>query len=304
MMRERLPVFHIGANKAGSTTLQQALFARHPDVQSLGKPRPNAEAGNAVETIVTACDARSGRDHRGLDTDAVRKMWQRAIADANGCVPVFSNEELIRFYLYGEPDGDRLARAVTAMAGPVRVVIVTRHQVRLLESLYIHKANSSNYMTPEDWLATEPEGFAHGYKFYEIAEAWMRLVGEDNVGVFVFEELARDSAVFARRMCEFIGIDADIGERLLASQHQNVRKSARTQTYAKLRSAFFPELSFGNALPSPVRRAWRNYLERGRRAQVDLPPGWLSRINDYYSSDNRRLAERFHLPLQHYDYPM
>jgi len=302
MTRTRLPVFHIGANKAGSTTLQQALFARHPEILSLAKPQPNADAEKAVDAIVAACDKR--RADGDWDASSVRALWQRAVTDADGRVPIFSHEELIRYHLYSPPDGERLARAVTAMAGPVRVVMVIRHQVRLIESLYIHKANSSNYLRADDWLATEPENFAYAYRFCEIAEAWMRVVGKDNVGVFIFEELAADSAAFARRLCSFIGVDADIAVQLLANQHQNIRKSARVQAYARLRAAFFPDVSFGRALPSPLRRRWRNYLDGGRRAKVDLPATWLSRINDHYSADNRKLAERFGLPLQSYGYPM
>jgi len=302
MTRTQLPVFHIGANKAGSTTLQQALFARHPGILSLAKPQPNADAEKAVDAIVAACDKRrAGGD---WDANNVRALWRRAIVDADGRVPVYSHEELIRYHLYSPPDGDRLARAVTAMAGPVRVVIVIRHQVRLIESLYIHKANSSNYLGADDWLSSESENFAYAYRFCEIAEAWMRVVGNENVGVFLFEELAADSAAFARRLCAFLGVDAEIAVQLLANQHQNIRKSARTQAYAKLRAAFLPEISFGKALPPPLRRVWRSYLERGHRAKIDLPPNWLSKITKYYSADNRRLAERFQLPLQSYGYPM
>ena len=303
MIREPMPVFHIGANKAGSTTLQQALFARHPEVLSLAKPHPNADAEKAVDAIVAACDRR-GSSRGALDVNAVRELWQRGVADVGGRAPISSHEELIRYYLYGSPDNDRLARTIVEIAGPVRVAIVVRHQLRLIESLYIHKANSSNYLPPDEWLASAPESFMCGYRFCEIAESWMRVVGEDNVGIFVFEELAADFVTFAKRLCTFIGIDADIGVSLLARQHENVRKSTRTQAYAKLRGNFFPEISFGKALPSPVRRFWRNYLEGGRRARVDLPPVWLDRISEYYSSDNRRLAERFHLPLQAYGYPM
>ena len=299
----RLPVFHIGANKAGSTTLQQALFARHAEVLSLAKPTPNADAEQAMDAIVSVCDERQ-RGENALDLETVRALWRRALTGAAGRVPVYSHEELIRSHLYGQPQPERLAKAVVAMAGPVRVVIVIRHQVRLIESLYIHKANSSNFLRPEDWLATEPENFAFGYRFCEIAEAWARVVGEDNVGVFIFEELAADSAAFAQRLCGFLGIDAEIAVQLLANQHQNIRKSARTQAYGKLRAAFLPEISFGRALPPPLRRAWRSYLEGGHRAKVDLPPNWLGRITNYYSADNRRLAERFHLPLQSYGYPM
>ncbi|MEX0803116.1 MAG: sulfotransferase [Candidatus Binatia bacterium] len=304
-MPRRLPVFHIGANKAGSTTLQRALFARHSEVLNLAKPAPVAEAAQAVAVIVKTCDSRQ-KISPATDRDEIRQLWRQAVAAAeiDGRVPVFSHEELIRYYLYGEPDPERLPKAIVAMAGPLRVAIVVRHQVKLIESLYIHKANSSNFLTAEKWLASQPEWFAYGYRFYEIAEAWMRIVGEENVGVFVFEEMAKDSASFARRLCDFVGIDAEMGVQLLARQHENVRKSERTQKYAKLRSAVLPDISLGNALPAPLRGAWRNFLEAGPPARIELPPIWLSRIEDYYGLDNRKLAERFHLPLRHYGYPM
>ena len=252
-MSKRLPVIHIGANKAGSTTLQRALFARHPEVLSLGKPEPVPEAQRAIEATLEACDSRE-QIKRPFDGD-LRQMWQQAIASAGERVPVFSREELIRFYFYGAPDPERLPKAVLKMTGPLRVVMVVRHQVKLIESLYIHKANSSNFRTAEKWIAGQPEWFAYGYRFCEIAEAWARVVGEENVGVFLFEELVNDSDAFAKRLCNFIGIDAQIGMQLLSKRHENVRKSERTQNYARLRSAFFPEISFGSVLPAPLRRA-------------------------------------------------
>jgi hypothetical protein len=302
-MSNRLPVFHIGANKAGSTTLQKALFARHPGVLSLGKPEPAEAALAAVSTIRDYCDMRE-KHSAPLDREALRASWQAAIANANGRLPVFSREELIRYYLYGEPDRERLPRAIVDMTGPVKMVMVVRHQVRLIESLYVQKANSSHYLEPEEWLTSQPDWFAFGFRFSEIAEAWGRAVGRENVGVFVFEELVKDPATFGQRLCDFIGIDAKTGVPLLLNQHENVRKSDRTQAYAKIRSSFFPQLSLGKLMPAPLRNAWRNYLEGGGRAKVDIPAHWIERIKDHYVADNRKLAKEFGLPLESYGYPL
>jgi hypothetical protein len=302
-MADRLPVFHIGANKAGSTTLQRALFARHPGVLSLGKPEPVKAALKAVSAIHDHCDVRE-KSPSPLDRDALRASWLSAIADANGRLPVFSREELVRYYLYGGTDPDRLPRAISEMAGPVRVVLVIRHQVRLIESLYVQKANSANYLEPEEWLKSQPDWFAFGFRFAEVADAWGRVVGRQNVGVFVFEEMVRDTAGFGKRLCDFIGIDAGIGVPLLLHQHENVRKSDRTQVYARFRSSFFPRVSLGTLLPAPVRNAWRNYLEGGRRAKVELPAQWMDRIRDHYVADNRRLAKEYQLPLEEHGYPL
>ncbi len=304
-MSERLPVFHIGANKAGSTTLQKALFARHPEVVSLGKPAPVPAAQSAVADVLRGCDRREV-DPPEIDAETVSARWCEAVesARAQRRVPVFSREELIRHYFYGDPDTQRLPRAITNMVGPARIVIVARHQVKLIESLYIHKTNTTNYQAPDEWFQSEPELYAYGYRFHDIADAWAQTVGEENVGVFLFEEMVKDAATFARRLCDFIEIDPEIGAHLLTGQHENVRKSKRTQTYVRIRSALLPNRSLGNLLPAPLRRAWRGYLEGGHGARVELPREWLARIEDYYRNDNRRLAERFGLPLQSHGYPI
>lgn len=302
-MTDRLPVFHIGANKAGSTTLQRALFVRHPEVLNLGKPEPAKVLRSVLSSIQDHCDARNQK-RQPLDRERLRESWKAATANADGRLPVFSHEELIRYYFYGEPDPERLPRVIVEMAGPVRVVIVVRHQVRLIESLYVHKANSANYLDPDAWLNSEPEWFAYGFRFSEVAEAWGRVVGRENVGVFVFEEMVGNAPAFARSLCDFVGIDARSGTGLLISQHENVRKSDRTQAYARLRSSFFPRVSFGKLLPGPIRNSWRSYLEGGKPAKVKLPADWIDRIRNYYAADNRKLAAEYQLPLKEHGYPL
>lgn len=302
-----LPVFHIGANKAGSTTLQQALFARHPQVHSLGKPEPVADAQEAIAALLAACDRQdpSARMPDPPQIKQTRTQWGRARdATAAGCVPVFSREELIRYRYYGDPDPLRLPRMIADMAGPVRVVIVTRHQLKLIESLYIHKTNMSSMAAPDEWIARDPDQFAYGYRFHNIADAWAQVVGQENVGVFMFEDMVKDSAGFAQRLCAFIGIDGDIGAQLLTGRHENVRKSRRTQAYAKLRAGLGPGVALGRLLPTGIRRAWHNYLDAGPRARANLPIEWVRRMEDCYREDNRLLAQRFGLDLRKHDYPM
>jgi hypothetical protein len=300
-MSSRRPVFHIGANKAGSTTLQEALFARHPEILSLGKPADRKSPGDAiraVDAIRAACE-----NGAIAANDEVRGLWQGAIAHAEGRLPVFSHEELIRHRYYASQDPKRMPKAIVDMAGPVRVVIVTRHQIDLIESLYIHKSNVKTYLPPDRWLAANSDWIST-YRFHDVADAWAGVVGEENVGVFLFEELVRDTKSFAARLAGFMGIDAETTATLLSAQHKNPRKSGRTQAYVKFRSTFFPQASLGALLPAGIRRVWRGYLEGGTPSRESLPDNWLASIKDGYRSDNRKLADRFRLPLDQYNYPI
>jgi hypothetical protein len=297
----RWPVFHIGANKAGSTTLQEALFARHPDIYNLGKPFDRYNPGRAYHVVQALRDGCVNGGMPSLSEQSV--LWRKAIEPAAGRLPVFSHEELIRREYYPDDDPTRFARAIVEVVGPVRVVIVTRHQVDLIESLYIHKANVTTYLPPDQWLAANPD-WIRAYCFHETANAWAEVVGEENVGVFLFEELAREPKSFAASLAGFMGIDPAPAATLLTGQHKNQRKSNRTQIYVRLRSAFLPRARLGAILPAGIRRAWHNYLEGGAPSRERLPDDWLAMIKDRYRIDNRKLADRFRLPLERYDYPM
>lgn len=78
-----------------------------------------------------------------LEPGRLRELLQRATAPARaeGKLPVVSYEELIRPHYYSAPKQTRLPEAIRTMAGQVRVVIVARYQLKLIKSLYVHKAN-------------------------------------------------------------------------------------------------------------------------------------------------------------------
>ena len=50
-----VPVLHVGFHKCGSTTLQGALFARHPGIAYLGEPKENPRVLAAVSNVWKSC---------------------------------------------------------------------------------------------------------------------------------------------------------------------------------------------------------------------------------------------------------
>jgi hypothetical protein len=195
--------------------------------------------------------------------------------------------------------------AVAAIVGPLKVVIVIRNQLMLIESLFFHKyLQFERYQTLDRWLETSAERTAFGYGFYDVASAWAEVVGENNVGVFLFEELVSDSRSFANRLCAFVGIDPEVASQLLLQKPENLRKGSRLLAYAKLRSRILPNSSLSALLPAALQPHWRRFIEGGRRPKIEIPPEWRDRLEDYYAPQNRKLAERFRLPLEVYGYPL
>jgi hypothetical protein len=298
-----LPVLHVGFHKCGSTTLQGALFSRHPQIANLGEPHEDPSALEAIRGILQSCSA-NPRKHRDLDLDRSRHLWQQALAKvAPGKVPVFSKETLTMSEFYTRPGDDRIPERLRSVVGPAKIIIVVRHQIRLIESLYLYQAKGARYEAAEHWLG-ERDDDLHLYRYDTMVNAFVQHFGRENVAVLLFEELKTDAASFARQACNFIGVDAEQGAALIRGERRNQRVSQRYLLYSKLRKGFGMYIQFGRVVPNALRQAFNDFITSGAEAKIQLPRGWVANMEQYFRDDNRRLAQQWRLPLGKYDYPL
>jgi Sulfotransferase family len=302
----RLPVLHIGFNKAGSTTLQNGLFHRHPEVACLGEPCHDRYPGvhEAMFNAMLSCHRDPAR-RVPFDLANSRRLWHETLeALEPGKMPVYSKESLVRMEFYEGPGDHRLPEKLYAITGPARIVIMGRHQIKLLESLYITRTKGHYYLSPDDWFKANHGGWAHIYQYYAMASAYATVYGRENVGVFLLEDLVGDVTSFAQRLCEFIGIDPAAGAELLQGQRWNTRTTQRTHIYSRLRKSLGPDIRLSRFAPAPVRNAFLNFMEGGRSARVELPTNWVAEMEAYYRDDNCKLAAEWGLPLKDHGYPL
>src|SRR5581483_6738487 len=216
-----LPVLHVGFHKSGSTTLQNALFARHSQIANLGEPEEHPKALDAMRNAWESCN-RDPAERKIFELERDRALWQQALGEVeSGKVPLFSKERLTLFEHCSEAGDPCLPHKLRQVVGPARIVIVTRHQIKLVESLYYSKTDGE--LTPEQWLQMKTEGALnrerfHVYRYHAFAESYADAFGRENVGIFMLEELAADVDSFAQRLCRFIGVDAEEAVRLLKDQ--------------------------------------------------------------------------------------
>ena len=298
-----LPVLHVGFHKCGSTTLQGALFANHPQIANLGEPREDPTALEAISGIWKSCDA-NPRKRRDFDLDRSRGLWQQALAKiAPGKVPVFSKETLTLSDFYAEPGDDRIPKRLRSVVGPAKIIIVVRHQIRLVESLFLFHAKGFRYEAAEQWLSSRSDDLRL-YRYHVMVNSFVEHFGRENVAVFLFEELKADAAAFARQICKFIGVDAETGAALIRGERRNRRVSQRYLLYSKLRRGLGMYFQFGRMVPGPLRQAFNNFVMAGAEAKVQLPRNWVTKLEQSFRDDNRRLAQEWGLPLGKYDYPL
>lgn len=302
-MSSTLPVLHVGFHKCGSTTLQAALFGRHPQIDYLGEPREEPRSTEAIRLVRDSCYVEERKRIR-FDPERSRALWQEALSDvAPGLVPVFSKESLTQPEFYAAPDDPNLPERLRAVVGPARIVIVTRHQIRLIESLYLFHAKGVHVEPAQQWLDARQEEM-HQYRFHTVAQSFVAAFGRDNVAIFPFEDMKTDAKSFARRICDFIGVDSQHGADLIAGERRNQRVSQRYLAYSKIRKAFGLYIPIGRMMPEAMRRSFNEFVAGGREARIELPATFVAKMEDYFRDDNRKLARDWGIPVEKYGYPV
>jgi len=271
----------------------------------LGEPEEDPRALEAMRIVWDSCHFNPRRS-APFDVERGRQLWREALASVPpGKVPVFSKETLTMPEYYVSPDDGRVAARLFQLTGPARIVIMVRHQVRMIESLYLVQTKGPRYMAPSEWLASKRKGTALLlYSYHAMAARFAEHFGRENVGVFALENLKSDVADFTRRLCSFIGIDAERALDLLRNERRNRRVSQRYLIYSKLRKRMGLYMPIGAMLPRAVREAFNSFVRGGSEASFELPPRLRAEVESLYREDNRRLAEEWQLPLKQYGYPL
>ncbi len=295
----RIPCLHLGYHKCASTTLQEQLFGRHPDLFNLGKPYRDERLARLVGAI-------SGQDslaYRHEDwSDVVRAALDRVPPNKTA---VLSDEV---FAINREVDQALVAERLFALFGPSRIVMVARSQPDLVMSYYFHLQRGHRNESFATWLDRQWRYFdieaLPALDYFAFAEAYAAQFGRENVGVFSVEELTANPAAFLDRLCAFTGIEADPAHELMAGPPSSVRASARMTAYTRWRAHFSPGVAFSRYYPEFLRRGFHGLLLGGRWAQVAYPAGERERLIELYREGNSKLAETYRLPLAEYGWPL
>ena len=311
---------HIGLPKAASTMLQRHLFAKHTEIDFLGKSGPARYRTLTIKEIIKNL-ARPQSD-RTLDE------WKQSVEEVSrpgsiaGRLTVASSESLCAG---GYKHQEQLARNIEHVFGASRIIFIARHPVRLLESQYFQKLRQNNegfahnrgmltgYFSIDDWLSQE---WSHEFKgrfrlllSHQILEAHVAAVGKANVGVFLFEQLQQDPEDFIAGICDFMGIDPVEGVRLAAAKHAHQRMAA--SSVERLKAVYrspWHRFRFRRSSSKERRKMLGigrfEVLSKGEKASVDLPTVWNDRIEDFAREGCQYLKREWGRPLDELGYPL
>jgi len=315
-------VLHVGLPKTATTTLQRSLFEQHPEIYFLGKGRSfPAPKGCRSDSVHNLLEPILWRHRARYDPAASRAAAENTVlADLTGQSVIVGSWETLVLQPRSKAFRESLRRLVQAF-GNCRVLVSLRNPGDWVSSLYLQelqghfkKRNRKHiggraFQEPEEWLRrkTNDDGALGGFGFgWNIREA-VDLLGKENIGVFLYEELRQNPAAYYTGICRFLGIDVEEGLRLTADKHFHPRITEK-------------QLALLRETDASIRRrlAWRMMNDSERRklfksaagkdddrpATINFPDSLQERLAEEYRKHYQWIEAQFGLPLEQHGYPL
>ena len=192
------PLIHIGFHKTGTTLLQWNVFSR----ADLGFRRPR-EQGTRIHTDYVLFGP-----YDDPAPDEIARL--RAELTETPERLVISHERLSGYPASGGFDSAAIARRLSAIYPEARILIGVRSQpdmVRSYYSQYITDGGVRSFASlshdPEPKLRRMPVFDMDFFAYHKAVARYQALFGAENVMVYPFEEMQRDSLGLVQRIIDF-----------------------------------------------------------------------------------------------------
>ncbi|MGZ6955380.1 MAG: hypothetical protein ACXVLO_05975 [Acidimicrobiia bacterium] len=288
---------HIGYHKTATTWLQREILPRHPQIRSFVSGSPHASP--LLQEVI-------GRPDREFDAGRARQVYEARVAELgvpDGGVVVISAERLSGHAATGGYDTFRIAHRLHSVVPEARVFLAVREQVAMIESEYRQLVLEGTPARLATLLARVPSwvnvGFDLGHYEYDLlADEYARCFGKDRVGVFSFEAITADPAVYLAALASFLELDPwpALPASVLRSR-VNAGLPSRLVGVRRVLNHFQRSPLNPNPLIA-LRPVWRSPLSAlasrlpaRRRSLIDTAT--QQQLRDRYRESNHRLAARY-----------
>lgn len=317
-------VLHFGISKTGTSTLQRALFQRHSQVQFLGKYVPSRtpkgciskEVYDVLKPLLWEINLELNLEKQ---RDALADIMAHGAPEKNVTVCSWETLGMSRHSSFKR----RLER-IAEVSNDTKLMMTLRNPIYWLPSLYLQeiqghyaKRNRKHfgnraYLDFETWLNKNEKhrGSISNWLVYanNIQQA-VEILGKQNVGVFLFEDLRSNPTQFYRSIADFIGIDADECLKLTNDSHYNVRLLQADMEYIqKIDSSLISRLRWRFSTNKERRQRLRQHSDSARNysdpARLKLSDEWIETISAATREGHHYLRQELGLDVELHGYPM
>lgn len=323
-MSEKGILLHVGLPKTGTTTLQESVFAAHSQIYYLGKMLgPNVPKECRSMLVYDILKSILWQLHKPWDVKKIRTLYEKQL------LPVVPSDRLLvgSWEALGmsrpREFSERLKRLL-AIFGRCRIMITLRNPLTWTPSEFLQNIKGhfirqnrpwmgpAFYLEIEDWFKKRVQfsrGIHNFLSYCQNIQSAISLLGADNVGVFLFEELQQNPDQYYRTICQFMGIDTEEGLALSHQKHLHKRMSQQQLDFLKtLNSSWWRRILVRRKPQKERKHLWERasslYEGEARPVQVSMPGRLEREIIAATREGNRWLADNLTLPLETYGYPL
>lgn len=300
---------HIGFPKTGTTTLQKHLFAKHSQIDYLGKPYRSEWLKEEMHALIK----RESLDYDPIDL--IKHISKLQTKEDNPRLVLLSDEICVS--ATKARDKGLVAQRLKEVFSPCKVVITIRNQMDILKSAYISGGRLFKEtsllrgcaMSFEAWLEASwrdlERSTVGNVNYYPVVRLYKELFGSENTAVLLYEQFNEDPSDFIRELSRFLNIDFEEASVLVQNRHENPRLPQFVLDHERLRTRFYPASRL-----SPVSKILGAYCRlksdlQGRpAAEVVYTAEWEDRLALFYREGNQELIRKFNLPLERHNYPL
>jgi hypothetical protein len=302
-------VIHIGFPKTATTTLQNHLFAKHPGIHYPGKPYQDNDLKGMIRDLVI-------QESTVYQAENLEQYIDKHLAAEPGTgkkVLLISDETFVSAAKVR--DKGIVAHRLKNLFPAAKILVTIRNQMDAVKSGYIGggrllgnvpKKYKNMIISFKDWLEI-CENMYHGdfvrnVVYFDTIDYYTGLFGKENICILLFEDFVKNTPDFIEKLSLFLNIDPGTSLGLMQNAHDNKRISQTDFQIESLQSKLgfmrnvTPMVKFMNGL----RKIWGP----GKRSEADIPGEWYQRLWNLYKEGNKKLMEKYQLPLENYSYPL
>jgi hypothetical protein len=303
---------HVGFPKTGTTTLQKHLFSRHSQILYLGKPYNDDALKTQMHRLIM-------QESLVYDPAELKELLKKELSkqtDDSKKIILLSEELLVS--CTKTRDKGLVARRLKEVFQPAKVLFTIRNQFETLKSayltrgrvlLYVPERYSGLHVTLDEWLEVSYKNLERSYlghiDYFKTVDYYAKLLGKENIGVLLLEELVHTPGEFIKKLSAFLGIDADQGLQLLKGKRANIGTGHIQLEAEALRSKWHPLSNF--FLVSKMLKVYlalKKNVKKKKSAEIPISDDWIERLRQLYTKGNQQLAGKYELPLENYGYPI
>lgn len=308
-------VVHVGYPKTATTTFQRHVFAKHPDIDYLGKYIPSFRyRDDELYPLIDALVHRSTLSYEG--PERLRDLITSA-RETSRKVVLLSSESFVH---PSAIDIAMIADRVHAAFSPCKILITIREQISAILSFYWMHGRYGQYLSigpkEESRRLSYPFGFGEWIQLQKSAECknflttlhYDRVIsyyasrfGQDNIAVLLYERLRKDQLGYVKQLGAFLGVDGQTMAKLIAGKHE-LRSSELIQPWDGAAAGYLLEMERRGILGKALYRLTRHSITHsGRRKDVEEI---LNELRLDYMRGNSELSRSLGLPLREHGYSL